>query len=109
MGTSPSPPGSFRCWWDEAGAARVRFLKMLAEKSHRIPAKFCSPMAGNAALLSPEPYVITWTNVRQNVGGMSSGVEKRPEERYEHARWNTSGLLGWRTVPTFHRWSYRPA
>ena len=42
------------------------------------------PHGWHAALLSPEPYVITWTNVRQNVA-MASGVGKTPEERYEHA------------------------
>ena len=33
---------------------------------------------------APEPHVITWTNVRQNVA-MASGVGRTPEERYEHA------------------------
>ena len=36
-------------------------------------------------MLSPEPYVITWTNVQRNVA-MACGVGKTPEERYEKAR-----------------------
>ena len=35
-------------------------------------------------MLSPDPYVITWTNVQRNVA-MACGVGKTPEERYEHA------------------------
>ena len=33
---------------------------------------------------SPDPYVITWTNVQRNVA-MACGVGKTPEERYEKA------------------------
>ena len=35
-------------------------------------------------MLSPDPYVITWTSVQRNVA-MACGVGKTPEERYEHA------------------------
>ena len=35
-------------------------------------------------MLSPDPYVITWTSVRRNVA-MACGVGKTPEERYERA------------------------
>ena len=35
-------------------------------------------------MLSPDPYVITWTNVQRNVA-MACGVGKTPEERYEKA------------------------
>ena len=35
-------------------------------------------------MLSPDPYVITWTSVQRNVA-MACGVGKTPEGRYEHA------------------------
>ena len=35
-------------------------------------------------MLSPDPYVISWTNVQRNVA-MACGVGKTPEERYERA------------------------
>ena len=42
------------------------------------------PQGWHSALLSPDPYVITWTNVQRNVA-MACGVGKTPEERYEKA------------------------
>ena len=43
------------------------------------------PQGWHSAMLSPEPYVISWTNVQRNVA-MACGVGKTPEERYEKAR-----------------------
>ena len=43
------------------------------------------PEGWHSAMLSPEPYVISWTNVQRNVA-MACGVGKTPEERYEKAR-----------------------
>ena len=42
------------------------------------------PQGWHSAMLSPDPYVITWTNVQRNVA-MACGVGKTPEERYEKA------------------------
>ena len=42
------------------------------------------PQGWLSALLSPDPYVITWTNV-QRIVAMACGVGKTPEERYEKA------------------------
>lgn len=58
-------------------------------------------------MLSPDPYVITWTNVQRNVA-MACGVGKTPEERYEKAA-DFVRLVGWRTMPTSRPWSFRPA
>ena len=42
------------------------------------------PEGWHSAMLSPDPYVITWTSVQRNVA-MACGVGKTPEERYERA------------------------
>ena len=67
-----------------SGCGKSTILKMLAGKESPDSGEISLPNGWHAALLSPEPYVITWTNVRQNVA-MASGVGKTPEERYEHA------------------------
>ena len=67
-----------------SGCGKSTLLKMLAGKESPDSGEISLPNGWHAALLSPEPYVITWTNVRQNVA-MASGVGKTPEERYEHA------------------------
>ena len=59
-------------------------MKLLAGKEAPDAGEITLPEGWHTALLSPEPYVITWTNVRQNVA-MASGVGRTPEERYEHA------------------------
>lgn len=43
------------------------------------------PAGWRCALLSPDPYVITWTSVERNVA-MAAGAGRTPEERLELAR-----------------------
>lgn len=43
------------------------------------------PDGWRCALLSPDPYVITWTSVERNVA-MAAGAGRTPEERLELAR-----------------------
>ncbi len=54
------------------------------EGDSRTPARSSIPQGWHSAMLSPDPYVITWTNVQRNVA-MACGVGKTPEERYEKA------------------------
>ena len=67
-----------------SGCGKSTLLKLLAGKEAPDAGEITLPEGWHTALLSPEPYVITWTNVRQNVA-MASGVGRTPEERYEHA------------------------
>ena len=78
------PAGQLSVLVGRSGCGKSTLLKMLAGKESPDSGEISLPHGWHAALLSPEPYVITWTNVRQNVA-MASGVGKTPEERYEHA------------------------
>ena len=78
------PAGQLSVLVGRSGCGKSTLLKMLAGKEAPDSGEISLPHGWHAALLSPEPYVITWTNVRQNVA-MASGVGKTPEERYEHA------------------------
>ena len=94
------PAGQLSVLVGRSGCGKSTLLKMLAGKESPDSGEILLPHGWHAALLSPEPYVITWTNVRQNVA-MASGVGKTPEERYEHALEYVR--LGWRTAPTSPR------
>ena len=78
------PAGQLSVLVGRSGCGKSTLLKMLAGKESPDSGEISLPHGWHAALLGPEPYVITWTNVRQNVA-MASGVGKTPEERYEHA------------------------
>ena len=78
------PAGELSVLVGRSGCGKSTLLKMLAGKESPDSGEILLPEGWHTALLSPEPYVITWTNVRQNVA-MASGVGKTPEERYEHA------------------------
>ena len=78
------PVGQLSVLVGRSGCGKSTLLKLLAGKETPDAGAISMPEGWHTALLSPEPYVITWTNVRQNVA-MASGVGKTPEERYEHA------------------------
>lgn len=78
------PVGKLTVLLGRSGCGKSTLLKLLAGKEAPDAGEISMPEGWHSALLSPEPYVITWTNVRQNVA-MASGVGKTPEERYEHA------------------------
>ena len=67
-----------------SGCGKSTLLKLLAGKEQPDAGQIDMPQGWHSALLSPDPYVITWTNVQRNVS-MACGVGKTPEERYEHA------------------------
>ena len=66
------------------GCGKSTLLKLLAGKEQPDAGQIEMPQGWHSALLSPDPYVITWTNVQRNVA-MACGVGKTPEERYEKA------------------------
>lgn len=67
-----------------SGCGKSTLLKLLAGKEQPDAGEISIPQGWHSAMLSPDPYVITWTNVQRNVA-MACGVGKTPEERYEHA------------------------
>ena len=67
------------------GCGKSTLLKLLAGKEQPDAGEIAMPEGWHSAMLSPEPYVISWTNVQRNVA-MACGVGKTPEERYEKAR-----------------------
>ena len=67
-----------------SGCGKSTLLKLLAGKEQPDAGQIDMPQGWHSALLSPDPYVITWTNVQRNVA-MACGVGKTPEERYEKA------------------------
>ena len=68
-----------------SGCGKSTLLKLLAGKEQPDSGELHIPEGWHSAMLSPEPYVITWTSVQRNVA-MACGVGKTPEERYEKAR-----------------------
>lgn len=82
--TMSFPAGQISVLLGRSGCGKSTLLKLLAGTEKPDAGEILLPAGWRTALLSPEPYVITWTSVRQNVA-MASGVGKTPEERYAHA------------------------
>ena len=79
------PVGQLTVIVGRSGCGKSTLLKLLAGKEHPDAGEIAMPEGWHSAMLSPEPYVISWTNVQRNVA-MACGVGKTPEERYEKAR-----------------------
>ena len=78
------PAGQLTVLVGRSGCGKSTLLKLLAGKEQPDAGTIEMPQGWRSALLSPDPYVITWTNVQRNVA-MACGVGKTPEERYEKA------------------------
>ena len=78
------PVGQLTVIVGRSGCGKSTLLKLLAGKEQPDAGQIDMPQGWHSALLSPDPYVITWTNVQRNVA-MACGVGKTPEERYEKA------------------------
>lgn len=79
------PVGQLTVIVGRGGCGKSTLLKLLAGKEQPDAGEIAMPEGWHSAMLSPEPYVISWTNVQRNVA-MACGVGKTPEERYEKAR-----------------------
>lgn len=79
------PVGQLTVIVGRSGCGKSTLLKLLAGKEQPDAGEIAMPEGWHSAMLSQEPYVISWTNVQRNVA-MACGVGKTPEERYEKAR-----------------------
>lgn len=79
------PVGQLTVIVGRSGCGKSTLLKLLAGKEQPDAGEILMPEGWHSAMLSPEPYVISWTNVQRNVA-MACGVGKTPEERYEKAQ-----------------------
>ena len=79
------PVGQLTVIVGRSGCGKSTLPKLLAGKEQADAGEIAMPEGWHSAMLSPEPYVISWTNVQRNVA-MACGVGKTPEERYEKAR-----------------------
>lgn len=79
------PVGQLTVIVGRSGCGKSTLLKLLAGKEQPDAGEIAMPEGWHSAMLSPEPYVISWTSVQRNVA-MACGVGKTPEERYEKAR-----------------------
>lgn len=78
------PVGELSVIVGRSGCGKSTLLKLLAGQEQPDSGELVMPEGWHSAMLSPDPYVITWTNVQRNVA-MACGVGKTPEERYERA------------------------
>ena len=78
------PAGQLTVIVGRSGCGKSTLLKLLAGQEKPDAGEIEIPEGWHSAMLSPDPYVITWTNVQRNVA-MACGVGKTPDERYEKA------------------------
>ena len=78
------PAGQLTVIVGRSGCGKSTLLKLLAGQEKPDAGEIEIPEGWHSAMLRPDPYVITWTNVQRNVA-MACGVGKTPEERYEKA------------------------
>ena len=78
------PVGRLSVIVGRSGCGKSTLLKLLDKKEQPDSGEILIPAGWRSAMLSPAPYLITWTNVLRNVA-MACGVGKTPDERMERA------------------------
>ena len=80
------PAGKLTAILGRSGCGKSTLLRLI-EGTKDVPdsGEIVMPDGWRCALLSPDPYVITWTSVERNVA-MAAGAGRTPEERLELAR-----------------------
>ena len=66
------PIGQLTVIVGRSGCGKSTLLKLLAGKEQPDAGQIDMPQGWHSALLSPDPYVITWTNVQRNVAMLIS-------------------------------------
>lgn len=78
------PLGKLTAIVGRSGCGKSTLLKLLDKKDEPDRGQIVMPEGFHTSLLSPDPYVITWTSVTRNVA-MAAGAGRTPEERMELA------------------------
>lgn len=65
-----------------SGCGKSTLLRLLSGQDAPDAGEVVLPEGWHSAILTPDPYVITWTSVLRNVA-MAAGVGHNPEERLE--------------------------
>ena len=78
------PLGKITVILGRSGCGKSTLLRILEGRERADSGEIELPELWRCALLSPDPYVITWTSVLRNVA-MASGAGRTPEERMELA------------------------
>lgn len=68
-----------------SGCGKSTLLKIMDKQDTADSGEVIMPEGWHTSMLSPNPYVITWTNVIHNIA-MAAGVGRTPEERMELAQ-----------------------
>ena len=80
------PAGKLTAILGRSGCGKSTLLRLIdGTKDAPDSGEIVMPEGWRCALLSPDPYVITWTSVERNVT-MAAGAGRTPEERLELAK-----------------------
>lgn len=98
------PIGQLTVIVGRSGCGKSTLLKLLAGKEQPDAGQIEMPQGWHSALLSPDPYVITWTNVQRNVA-MACAWAKRRRSAMKRPPISCASS-GCRTLPTSPRRSF---
>lgn len=76
------PAGQISVILGRSGCGKSTLLRMLYGEEKPDAGEISLPAGFRSTILTPSPYLISWTNVLQNVA-MAAGVGHNPEERLE--------------------------
>ena len=86
------PAGKLTAILGRSGCGKSTLLRLIdGTKDAPDSGEIVMPEGWRCALLSPDPYVITWTSVERNVA-MAAGAGRTPEERLEMIRSSIADL-----------------
>ena len=76
------PAGRLTVLVGRSGCGKSTLLRLLSGQDRPDSGEIAIPDGWHSTVLSPDPYVITWTSVLRNVA-MACGVGRTPEERLQ--------------------------
>lgn len=79
------PLGKLTVILGRSGCGKSTLLHLLDKRGEEDSGEIRMPEGWHTAILSPDPYVITWTSVLQNVA-LAAGAGRNPEERLALAK-----------------------